>query len=156
MVTINKTTIAANVWETLYDTMLASVTSVTLADASIQTVVTCTSSFPDKTADTKASYPILVINPVQISWDNLTFGKKWAIGSFDIDIFATKSEAADLFFDKIVDTIETNRGTYRSLGMAYIKLDSSTVDEFFRGDIKVHVKTAHFTFKLAFTQTRTW
>jgi hypothetical protein len=156
VVTINKATIASNVWKTVKDAMVSGVTSVTLADSSTQTIQTYTSSFPDKVADTSSLYPILVVNPVELSWEDHTFTKKWANGSFEISIFSTNSQACDLFGDKIIDTIETNRDDFRALGMTFIELERATPDEFNRGQIKVHVKNIRFTFKFSFDITQTW
>jgi hypothetical protein len=156
MVTINKANIVANIWETVKDAITSGVTTVTLADATTQTIQTYTSSFPDKVADTKTSYPIIVINPVDLNWTDLTFTRKRANGTFEIEVYATKSEAADLFLDKIIDTIETNRDDLRSLGVSFTNLDSTRTDEVFRGQIKVHIRTARFTFKFTFDKTRTW
>ena len=156
MVTINKATIIANIWETVKDAITTGVTSVTLADATTQTIATYTSSFPDKVADTKSSYPIIVINPVDANWTDLTFTRKRTNGTFEIEVYTTKSESADLFLAKIIDTIETNRAAFRILGMSFVNLESTRSDEVFRGQIKVHIRTARFTFKFTFDKTRVW
>lgn len=152
---ISKSTLCSSIFETFYDT-LSTVTSVTLSDSSTVTIQTYTSSFPDKDVVTKSDFPILVVNSPTLSWDDFTFTKKWADATITIDIFTTKSEAADKFIDAINDKIETSRKTYRDLGLNFVNLDSVSTDQFFRGKIKVHVKSATFKFRYAFTKTRTY
>ena len=151
MVTINKANIATNIWETVYDAVKTGVTTVTLADSTVQTIKVYTSSFPDTIADTKDSYPILIVNPVHINWENFTISKKLASGTFTIDIYTTKGEAADIFSDNIIDTIETNRDDFKKLKINNIMAESTTSDEFFRGQIKLHVKSTTFSFDFIFT-----
>ncbi len=155
MVTITKSTITQKVWKNFFD-RLASVTNVTLADSSTSTIQSYSASFPDKIADTKSSYPILIVNSPDITWEDFTFTKKYANGTITIDIFTTKAEGADLFIDAIIDSIETYRKSFRDLGLHNLNLESTSKDEFFRGAMKIHVKSATFTWRYVFSKTITY
>ncbi|RLD42761.1 MAG: hypothetical protein DRI86_11095 [Bacteroidetes bacterium] len=132
------------------------VSSVTLSDSTIQTIKFYSAAFPDREFDTKSDYPILIVNSPDIDWEDFTFTKKWLNGTITIDIFTTKAEAADLFIDAIINTIETNRKELRDAGLVYINLESTSKDEFFRGKMKIHVKSCTFSFRYVFTKTNTY
>jgi len=153
MTTLTKANLGSNVWETFYDRMVANVTSVTLKDASTKTIQTYTSSFPDSESEAKSDYPIIVIEPVDITWDPHTFTKKHAMGTITISVYTTKSEAADLFLDAIRESIETYRSTLSGLGLEFVDLDSSSSDSAIRGGFKVHLRSVTFSFQYTFSKT---
>jgi len=151
--TVTKTDIIGAIFRDFYDTAKG-VTSVTLADASTSTIVTYTASFPDKTATSRSSYPILIVTPPEIDWSYFTLNKTKASGSIDIEIYTTKSESADLFADAIQTIIETNKRTLREYGILDLTLSSISPGEDFHGDIKLHIRTLTFTFGFIFDKTR--
>lgn len=153
MVTISKASILANVWENIYDRLSSNVTSVTTGGGTQFTIQTYSSSFPDKYIDDKDSYPILIIEPVNLEWSPHTLTKKNANGTFTINLYCTDSEAADLFLDKIIDSIETYRDDLYALGMYFIDLDSTSSDNVLRGGFKVHLRSCTFSFIFRFTKT---
>lgn len=156
MGTITKSTVVDNIWKEFKDDIASGVTSVTLTDTTTQTIQTYTESFPQSIIDDKSDYPIIVIEPPRINWDEFTLTKKTAIGTIRIEVYATKSEAADRFLDKIIDTVETNRANLRISGLYMVNLESTDNDNFTKGDIRIHMRSATFTFKYNFTKTTTW
>jgi len=155
MGTISKSTVVDNVWKEFKDD-ITEVTTVTLTDSTTQTIQTYTESFPQSVIDEKSDYPIIVIEPPRISWDEFTLTKKTADGTIRIETYSTKAEAADRFLDAIIDTIETNRANLRTSGLYKINLEGTDNDNFTRGDIRIHMRSATFTFKYNFTKTITW
>lgn len=154
MVTITKAELLETIWKTIKDRMEADVTSVTLADATTQTIQTYTSSFPDIQNETKADYPILVIEPVQMTAsEQYTLKCKWRRGMFTVEVYATKSETANLFLDAMIESIETYRDTLAGLTLSDVNLDSTNTETVFRGDIKVHIASATFTWRFPITKT---
>jgi len=149
---ISKEKIGTDVWEIIYD-RLTGVTSVTLADDSTQTVQTHTSTYPDKVASSKSSYPILVLEPINLAWERHTLTKKKVNGTFTVDIYTTKGESAELFLDAIINSIETYRDTLSGLGMVFVNLDSTSFDNVERGGFGVHLASCIFSFKYYFTET---
>lgn len=153
---LSKSTIIQETFKTIWDRLNSDVTEVTLTDSSTVQVQTYTGSFPDKDIDTSSKYPILVINSPDIRWDELTFTKKQADGTFVVDIYTTKAESTDLFIDAIINSLETYRDTLRSYGMTNVNLDNTDYDSVMRGKIKIHRKSCTFGFKYIFNKTRTW
>jgi hypothetical protein len=151
--TISKSSIETEIFTLIHDRIESNVTSVTNTDTSTQTIQTYTSSFPDKQIDTKTSYPICVINPIEMNWTDFTLTKKQVNGTFSIDIYTTKSESADRFRQKIIDSIETYRRTLKQNGMDRVNLESSTNDEANRGGFKVHLRSCNFSFNYKMNKT---
>ena len=154
MPALTKSTVSAAVFGNIYDRISTNVTSVTLSDSTTSTIQTYTASFPDKEMDTKSNYPICVINTPSLSWENFSLTKKQVVGTFDIDIYTTKAESADLFSDAIINSIETYRFTLGNTDkMVWVNLESTDYDSVMRGKIKVHVKSCTFSFNFKFTKS---
>ena len=154
MAALTKSTVLKNAWTNIYDRMVANVKTVTLTDTATSTVVTYTGSFPDKELDTKASYPILVVNPPEVLWDEFTLTRKEVTGNITIDIFTTKQESADSFLDAIINSIETYRDTLKDTYlMDWVNLEGTDYANNIRGKMKVHMRSCTFGFKFRFTKT---
>ena len=154
MTALTKSTVLKNAWTNVYDRMVANVTTVTLTDATTSTIQTYTGSFPDEDIDTKISYPILVVNSPELSWEDFTLTKKQVNGTITIDIYTTKSESADLFIDAIIESIETYRHTLgNTYKMVWVNLEDTDYDQVMRGKIKVHQRSCTFGFKFKFTKS---
>jgi len=150
---VSKSTIETDIFSLIYNRLESNVTSVTNSDSSTQTIQTYTSSFPDKSIDSKSDYPILVVNPLDLKWTDFTLTRKQVEGSFTIDIYSTKSESADRFRQAIIESIETYRGTLKSNGMDFVNLDSTDTDEANRGGFKIHRRGVRFSFRYRFSKT---
>lgn len=152
MVAITKATVSQGVWKNFFDTINGNVTTVTATDSSTHEAH-YSASFPDKVADTKSSYPIVLIESPNLIWERFTLSKQWVNGTIDLSIFSTKAEVIDKMTDDVINLIETARGTFADLGLKFVKLESTSKDEFFRGQIKVHMKTISFSWRYIFTET---
>jgi len=154
MAVLTKSTIMKEVFGNIYDRISTDVTTVTLSDATTQTIQTYTGAFPDSEIDTKSKYPICVINSPELSWEDFSLTKKQVNGSFTIDIYTTKAESADLFLDAIMNSIETYRDTLgNTYKMVFVNLESTDSDHMMRSDsMKVHMRSVTFTFRFKFTK----
>ena len=151
---ISKSTVIAGIFESIYDRLNSTVTSVTLSDTTTSTIKTYTSSFPDQDIDTKSKYPILVVESPNLTWNDFTLTKKNIDGNFTINIYTTKSEAADLFLDAIINSIETYRDTLsHTYQVTFVNVESTDYDQSMRGKMKVHMRSVTFGFKYKFTKT---
>lgn len=153
---VSKSTVCSNIWRDFFDTLESNVTSITLSDNSTVTIQTYTNSYPDKTATSESSYPIIVINSPEVKWTDFTFGKTWVEGTILIEIFSTGTQSAERFLDAINNCIEGNKDDLRDYGISRVNLESTGTDTFFRGEVKVHVRSASFSFKYSFDKTRSW
>lgn len=159
MVTISKSTYISNIWKNFYDILSDAtngVKTVTLADATSQTIQTYTSSFPDRSTDDRSDYPIIIVNSPKTPEDKFTLGKERVTGTIKIDVYSTKSEASELFLDAIRNKIETYKDDLAALGLKPIKVEDTDGDSFMRGEIKLHVKSIIFAFEYKYTKTRAW
>ena len=156
VVSISKASILKDTWETFYDRLNTDVTSVTIDSGPIFTIGSNghTSSFPDNTIDNKESYPVMVINPVNTEWESFTFTKKWVNGSIELEIYVTNSEAADMFLDEMIESIETYRDTLWENKMYFVDLNSTDSESVMRNGFKVHVRRCVFSFRLAINKTK--
>ncbi len=152
---INKSSFLPDIWEAFYDRM-ASVTIVTLDDETTPTIQTRTSTFPDTEIDAKSDYPILVVNSPSCPTEPFTFGKSEVPGTIRIEVYATKAETSDMFLAEIMDKVETYKDDFATLGLKRIDVDSTDSDMFMRGEIKVHMRAAIFSFKYKYSKTRAW
>lgn len=150
---LTKSTIIQKIWENIYDRLKDNVSSVSITGDVTVTIQTWTGAFPEKIADSKTSYPILVVNSPEISWEDFTITKKWANGIFTIDILTTQSEAADKFLDAIIESIETYRDDMIGVNVRFINLEDTDSDHFSRGAFTIHSRSCIFSFKCAFTKT---
>jgi len=151
---LSKNNIIQTVFQNIFDRLESDVTSVNITGSTTVTIKTYTNSFPDKNIDAKGDYPILIVNSPDINWENFTIRKKWANGTFAVDILTTQREAGDKFIDAIMDSIETYRDDLKTVGMHFVNLENSSYDTFFRGGFKVHFRSASFSFKYIFTSTQ--
>ena len=154
MVAISKSSLVSAIWQNFYDTIESGVTTITLADTSEVTIQTYTSSFPDTIATTKSSYPILVVESPNGSWEHRSFGKMVYVGTINIEVYATKSEAGEKFLDDIINTVETKKFDFAVLGLKQVFLEGTDYVSDMIGDIKVHTHSATFKFEYTFSRTR--
>lgn len=152
---ISKATLLNDVFDTIIARLKSQVTSVTTNASDVFTIQTYTSSFPDKSIDNKSAYPILILEPADVKWEDFTFTKKKANGSFNIDVYSTNLESSDLFLDKIIDSIETYRSTLSGLGMFFVQLSDTSYDNVIRDGFKVHRRGCRFDFRYDFSKTKT-
>ena len=151
---ISKSTIESDIYSLIYSRMRNTITSVTLSDSSVVGVQTYTSTFPDYEQDSESDYPVLVVNPIEMKWTQFTITRKQVEGTFLIDLYATKAEAADKLRQAIIESIETYRPDLKELGMDFVMLDGVENDDATRGAFKVHVRSCRFNFMWRFTETR--
>lgn len=154
--TITKSEIIDGIWNTFIDRMIADVTSVTLVNSTVVTIQRYDSNYADKDFDTKSNFPILIVDTPSISVENFTFGASLLGGSISIDIYTTASESADKFLSKILDSVETYKSDLADLGIKDVQVESTDSDMVERGGIKVHTRSARFTFKYYYLKTQAW
>ncbi len=156
MVTITKPTIIQSVWKNFFDIVNDNVSDVTATDNSVHSVQFYSSAFPDKKITTSSSYPIVLIESPEVEWEDFTLTKKWVNGTITLDILSTKAEVSDKMIDDMINLVETARDDLRDLGLSFVNIGSTSKDQFFRGQIKVHMKSAVFNWRYIFSKTQTY
>lgn len=148
---LSKSTILQTIYGNIYDRLVDNVTSVSITGGVTITIQTYTNSFPAKSLDEKGDYPILVVEVPSLEWDTYTLTKKWANGTFTIDIYTTQSESADKFMDAIINSIEGYRDDLKAVQLHFVNLESIRQDAIQRAGFTLHLKSCTFGFKYIFT-----
>lgn len=142
-VTIAKSTIFENIHRNFYDLITAI--------SGFSTIVYA--EYPSKVLDAKGDYPVIIVNPANLSWDTFTFGKNMLEGTVDIDIYTNTPKETDEKSSDINIAIEEGKTDLADVGLRQVRLDSTTNDVVLQGKIKVHIRTLTFAFKFYFDKT---
>lgn len=135
MVTIADSSVRANVWETIYDLLNAYSFSTSLTKI--------TSAYPDD----DATFPMVVIHPVQNSKGEYSLGPRSAAVktqaiNVQIDLFTKKAKDIDVLGDEIHNAIEDDYP-----GITLVESDEDAVGTFeTKNEQKVHMKSFMFSF----------
>lgn len=138
---INKATIIENIYKEFYD-LFSAITDFDIYPA-----------FPRKEITAKSSYPIMILDSPEISWDKFTFTKNSVSGTISLNIYTTKAETCDKYASDAIDKIETSRRALADAGLRKINLDSTVKDIIMHSKISVHVKSITFSYIFYFTKT---
>ena len=135
MVNIVESTIRANIYETLYDSLTASLSAGTVTAAFI---------------DDNPTFPQVVINPARLSITKLTLnrGTKEYMAEVEIEVYAKKNKEIDQISDEIHADLSTNEATLKGFGLYLNDLEDSSEDTFFWNDQKIHSKLIFATFQV--------
>ena len=150
---VSKSTIIENIWKNFYDRVKAQVTSVSITGPSTITIQNYVSSFPDSLIDSKSNYPILVVNDPQVPTESFTSGKSRVDGTIEVEIYTTQNEAASKFLSKIIDSIETYKGSLAGVKLKNIEVGEISQDKAFRGKVKLHNRSVVFNFTYFYSKT---
>lgn len=133
VVTIADATLRQNVYEYIYDALTA-------ASFTTSSAPTITAAYIDK----DQQFPQIVINPIDVDYDNATFAK----GSWDktikvlIDVYTRKNKDKDILSDEIMALLD---GTLIS-GVSLVGVsESNALDTY--NDNKVHLKSLALTYR---------
>jgi len=161
MVTIDKTEIVSDVYESFFD-LLSDQTLIPDTQSPARTKFWF-SAWPDcmysDTSDLETFKNALPIGILEVSlgkWDEFTLTKKTANVNIRIEFYTTGAQTADNYADLIVKAIEENRDTFCNDGLRFLNLESLSKETVLRGAMKVHIVRLNFTGRVYFTKTRTW
>ena len=105
------------------------------------------SAFPDEQVEDKNSYPLIVISPVSIKYDPVTFinVKKGPL-SVDIDIYSTSASQLDTLSDSITNAMEDGDAGFTASGITGIRITGVSFNEASRNALRIHNKTISYDF----------
>ncbi|WP_298752995.1 hypothetical protein [uncultured Arcobacter sp.] len=132
MVTINSSTLRANVFETVYDILTAA--------NLLSSTVTVVGGYPDE--DT-IQYPIVAVERIDVSKDEPTFDRSTMKNEIvvPIDIYAKKNKQ----IDQITDEIDALSSLKSISGLMMVSWDES-VDFSPQNNNKIHWKRINITY----------
>ena len=147
---ITQDSLTTSSWRNFYDLMKNNVTSVTVTGIGAVTIQNYVAAYTDKMLDSKTSYPILIVNSPEFSFNPLTFRSKETEARVEIEILCNQAVTADQFKDRIQKIIRDNEATLRALGMDEVELEDTASEFFTRGNINVHSRKLVWRFRFAF------
>lgn len=150
---VSKASMIPNIWKNFYDRIKAQVTTITITGSATVTVQNYISSFPDGMLDLKSNYPIIVVNDPRVPTEILTAGKSRVDGTIEVEIYANQAEAASKFMSLIINSIETYKGDLAGVLIKNVEVSDTSQDFATRGKIKLHVRSAVFSFTYTYAKT---
>ena len=138
---ISKSTILENVFKIFYDD-LATLTSFSIYPA-----------FPYKDISSKSSYPIMVLESPDVSWENFTIKRKKVSGSIDFEINTTDAKTCDQFASAAINHIETQTRNLRTEGLINVQLDGMSKSGEQQGELNIHQKVITWSFEYVFDKS---
>ena len=153
---ISKATLASNVFSTFYTLINGGVSN---PHGSSKWIF---SEMPDSTFDEDTDFPIIIISPINPKWEEFTMTSKKAIIEVNIDILGTRwgtvgsNKGVDVYFDEVINLIETSRDTLRADGLKFVQLSDTGFDTYERGKIKVHERNITFEMEYDIDTTRSY
>lgn len=153
---VSKATVTEDIWKNFYDRISSEVTTTTITGAVTVNVQNYVSSFPDQLIDSKADYPIIVIENPTFSSEDFTMTRGAFEAKIGIEAYTNQAESADKFLSQIMDTIETYKRDLKLVGISKLELESTNSDKVSRDKISIHTRRALFKFKFHYTKTGTF
>ena len=128
MVTITRAAARAKVFETLYDSLKASLSAGTVTAAFI---------------DDQPTYPQVVISPAKLLDKRISINRGTARieGATEINVYAKKNKEIDQITDEIYADLEASEPTLKSAGIFIGDIEDTGDNTFFYNDQKIHNKT---------------
>ena len=104
-------------------------------------------TFPNKKISDKQDYPLVVISPVEIEYEPLTF-KNLKRGSLSVTIivYSTSASQLDTLSDQIAEKMEDNDSEFTMSGITAIRMTNSSNDYPPRDKFGVHNKAFTYEF----------
>lgn len=136
----------ANIFSDAWKVFFAKVNSVSDPNGKSKWVY---GAFPEKAIQNTSSYPLIVVSPVEPSYDPLTFRNvKRGPLRVSVDVYSTRVEELDTVSDSITNTFETNEndGSFGLSGVHSMSLISSPYSFFSRDSLRIHNRTLVYEF----------
>lgn len=110
------------------------------------------SQFPDEDiSEGKIKYPIIIIDPADMSWERLTMTKKWNMIQLQITVYSTSLSQADSLLTQINSRIDQQAAALKyGSCIDFVSLDSTDTGHDISGGSRVHNRSATYTMQYAF------
>ena len=109
-------------------------------------------SFPDADIqDSKIKYPLIVIDPIDTSYEDWTLTKNKVTITFTFSIYSLTMQQADEILDDCVAIIDSQRTYLRDFSLRQVTLMNTSTDFLTHGGARVHVRTATYNMTYYFT-----
>ena len=139
--TVNKATVIENVYSEFYSL---------LKDVSGFDIY---ASFPNKDITSKSSYPIMILESPDISWENITFSGGLVEGHIELTIYTSDAKTADQYASAANNKIEISESVLYTAGLENPRVDSTDKEVTQRGKLNIHMKSLIWRFEFNFNRT---
>lgn len=153
---VTKSTIGNAIWNLFYDRLDTDISSVPITGGKTIRMKTVTGAYSDEMLDSKANYPILVVDQPEYSEDSYGLTKTVVDGTINVEIYTNQQESAMKFLDAVKESIETYKTTLRDEGIRFVDVQDISSDMVERGRIKIHVRRIVFSFNFVYEKTKAW
>jgi len=143
MVTITQANLFSNVWRTIYNLLKDNVT-----DPNARGKIWVYGSFPDVTGSRFPSYPILVVKPINVSDEKLSFkgGVRQDSISIFIKLYSNDAVNLDVVFDDVRNQLRTNESSLITDGLRNMRINSTVPLVIVIGGEDIHVSVMEVRF----------
>jgi hypothetical protein len=138
--TIRETNVFTDAWNTIFTKL----NTLTDPDGKSKWIY---SAFPEKSVDKRSDYPIIVINPIDVSYSPLTLSNiKEGPLKVTIEVYSNKASELDTICDQIIDKFESSEKNFVASGIAIMKLANTSYGQYSRDNLRIHNKTIVYEF----------
>ena len=109
-------------------------------------------SFPEEDISKgKVKYPILIIEPPDMSWETLTQTKSTNMIEIIFSAYSTKMAQADSLLTQINSVVDSNRWALKNDdGLSFVNLTGTSTDFVLRGGTRAHIRIATYSMQNIF------
>lgn len=110
------------------------------------------SQFPDvDIAEGKVKYPIIIVDPADCSWENLTVTKKWNMIDLRFIAFSMQMSQADSLLAEIYSNLDSRALNLKyEEGLDFLSLTGTGTGFDQRGGLNIHSRYATYSVQQAF------
>jgi len=108
--------------------------------------------FPESdVAESKVKYPIIIIEPANITWEKFTQTRQWNMIDIKFSVYSKQMIQADSLLNQINSIMDHNRNLLRNDdGLSFINLEDTDTDFELRAGTRIHIRSARYSMKSAF------
>lgn len=138
---IPNSSVYTQMWNKVYDIINTNVTDPGGKSKWIYT------AFPEKRIDDEGAYPLVVITPIDLTYDPLTFvDLKEGPLRVTIDVYSRSAEELDTIVEDIANAMDDSDAAFTMSGVTAISLTGSLYSQHSREKLRVHNRTLEYEF----------
>ena len=144
---INQHTVFSNVFTVFYNLLNTNV-----VDPSSRGKQWIYSSFPEEDiSNDKVKYPIIIIEPANMSWEQFTQTKSWNMIDLTIEAYSKMMDQADSLLGQINSTLDHFKWDLKvDEKIDFLNLTATDTDFTLRGGTRAHIRSATYNMRNAF------
>lgn len=144
---INQHTVFSNVFTIFYNLL-----NKHIVDPSSRNKQWIYSSFPEEDiSKAKVQYPIIIIEPANMSWEQFTQTKSWNLIDLTVEAYSKRMDQADSLLNQINSTLDHFKWDLKTdEKIDFLNLTGTDTDFTLRGGTRAHIRSATYNMRNAF------